>query len=499
MRGIVNVPSNLQVVWSGEQSHLFVGGAIQTFLSKQNIKTPIVFHQSDGIVASALFGRWRPGAKITNGDIACDSLESKQPHKNVLIAALCARAFRRDNLLLLPLDDDTFEHGLRLPAAPSYESRLAKVYWRGAASSSDGNDLRSRVVAKSLTMTTERMDVKLTPWGGWENGQNIPEHFFAPRVPLREFLNHKFILIVDGACISSNLQWVFGSGSVPIMITHPDNDFWFKKFLVPMQHYVPIAYDLSNFETMIDYLFEFPNEAARIAKKAQEFADHFFSASFQQEYLTSELKRAQEHNVTWMQENYIAKCRTSSDINEHLPVLCDYARSCTSVIECGTRTIVSAYAFAHGLAFKPDATLSMIDLEKNKHMPEFIKRCAEVEVHASFQEANDLKVERKNTDLLFIDTWHVYGQLKRELAYWHTFVNKWIILHDTTVDEWQGETIRMHMDARKQAAETGFPLDEIYKGLWPAVEEFLDAHKDIWRLEARFTNNNGLTVLRRIS
>jgi hypothetical protein len=34
------------------------------------------------------------------------------------------------------------------------------------------------------------------------------------------------------------------------------------------------------------------------------------------------------------------------------------------------------------------------------------------------------------------------------------------------------------------------------KGLWPAVEEFLAAHPE-WKIEKRFTNNNGLTILAR--
>ena len=34
------------------------------------------------------------------------------------------------------------------------------------------------------------------------------------------------------------------------------------------------------------------------------------------------------------------------------------------------------------------------------------------------------------------------------------------------------------------------------KGLWPAIEEFLEANSN-WELHERFTNNNGLTILKR--
>ena len=71
-------------------------------------------------------------------------------------------------------------------------------------------------------------------------------------------------------------------------------------------------------------------------------------------------------------------------------------------------------------------------------------------------------------------------------------------MHDTTVDEWEGETKRnIHKyDVKKQSAESGIPVEEILKGLWPAIEEFLIDNPE-WSLHARWSNNNGLTVLAR--
>ena len=70
-------------------------------------------------------------------------------------------------------------------------------------------------------------------------------------------------------------------------------------------------------------------------------------------------------------------------------------------------------------------------------------------------------------------------------------------MHDTTVDEWYGETIRCGWDANAQSIQSGFPVDEITKGLWPAIEEFLQ-NNDEWVLHERYTNNNGLTILKKI-
>ncbi len=52
----------------------------------------------------------------------------------------------------------------------------------------------------------------------------------------------------------------------------------------------------------------------------------------------------------------------------------------------------------------------------------------------------------------------------------------------------------MWMDTVKQSEESGFPVEEIRKGLWPAIVEFVENNPE-WYIKERFTNNNGLTIL----
>ncbi len=85
-----------------------------------------------------------------------------------------------------------------------------------------------------------------------------------------------------------------------------------------------------------------------------------------------------------------------------------------------------------------------------------------------------LKVGIEETDLLFIDTWHVYEQLKEELRLHGSKARKYIVLHDTTTFGENGE-------------------GEGRRGLWPAVEEFLAVGE--FQIKERFQNNNGLTIL----
>ena len=98
----------------------------------------------------------------------------------------------------------------------------------------------------------------------------------------------------------------------------------------------------------------------------------------------------------------------------------------------------------------------------------------------TFHKKNVLEIEIEETDLLFLDTYHVYNQVKQELKLHSSKVKKYIVFHDTTSFAVDGE------DKQKGT------------GIWPAIEEFLEENKDTWVIEKRFTNNNGLTIIKRI-
>lgn len=199
---------------------------------------------------------------------------------------------------------------------------------------------------------------------------------------------------------------------------------------------------------------------------------------------------------------YSTHSNTPSDINQHLPTLAKYAADCESVIELGVRGCVSSWAFCYGLVNNGKQTKRLLlnDIEPCEiQLLVEIAKSPEIGVDISFQWINDLEMNTDNleTDLTFIDTWHVYAQLKRELEKFSKITKKYIIMHDTVVDGIHGETIRLGWDAVKQSQQTGFPVEEINRGLVPAVNDFLQTNTD-WILFEHYDNNNGLTILKHV-
>jgi hypothetical protein len=165
-----------------------------------------------------------------------------------------------------------------------------------------------------------------------------------------------------------------------------------------------------------------------------------------------------------------------SDISEHLPTLSSYAKECEHITELGVRAVVSTWALASG----NPKVLRSYDIQHPIHFSgqgsfeDFLVAVSETGIDFSFTQADDLQIEIEETDLLFIDTWHVYDQLKKELELHGNKAKKYIIFHDTVTFGEHGEGGGV--------------------GLMPAINEFLESNPH-WVVKEHFLNCNGLMVL----
>jgi len=190
-------------------------------------------------------------------------------------------------------------------------------------------------------------------------------------------------------------------------------------------------------------------------------------------------------------KNYFELSKIPSDINEHLETLKKYTEECDIVIEMGVRQIVSTWAF---LAGNPKKLISL-DLYNPEYfggnLQEVYNAVSSTDIDFTFVEHDSLTYDIDSCDLLFIDTWHDFLQLKKELTRHHTKVKKYIIFHDTVSFAYSDEKNADEIGMLNQI-ETNLP-----KGLWPAIEEFLYHNRD-WVIWEKKPNNNGLTILKRL-
>jgi hypothetical protein len=190
-----------------------------------------------------------------------------------------------------------------------------------------------------------------------------------------------------------------------------------------------------------------------------------------------------------IKQNYNLACITPSDINEHFSAIIEYGKKCNHITEMGVRGIISTWGW---LATNPKKLVAY-DIQRPEQWGGSLQDVEDTAKHIGtefeFVLANVLDVDIEETDLLFIDTWHKYGQLKEELRLHKNKVRKYLVFHDTESYEFKDEPDwgGLYKDIK--------PLSTDKKGIWPAIQELLDEGN--WEIEERFKNNNGLTILKR--
>jgi hypothetical protein len=178
--------------------------------------------------------------------------------------------------------------------------------------------------------------------------------------------------------------------------------------------------------------------------------------------------------MSLISDNYKKCCAKRSDINQHLPILKKYADECEIVVEMGVRFVTSTWSFLVSNAKQ----IISYDISYNNNIDYCKKVCIQEKRNWNFILESSLTCEIPETDLLFIDTFHTYHQLKAELNRHSEKVKKFIIIHDTT------------SFATKSA-------NKYHLGLMNAIEEFVLENLS-WKIKERLMNNNGLLILERI-
>jgi len=172
------------------------------------------------------------------------------------------------------------------------------------------------------------------------------------------------------------------------------------------------------------------------------------------------------------EKEYQDACARDTDIHEHLPVLSELTSQCTHVTELGVGWAQSTRAF-----LRHDIELHSYEFMPQPGIREFFEEAKNAGRNVTLHVDDTRKVDIAETDLLFVDSLHIYEQVQKELELHAGKARKFIGFHDTTTYADNGEFGG--------------------RGIWPAIQEFIDSHPE-WQLVERRTNNNGLTILKRV-
>ncbi|KAF4519087.1 hypothetical protein B566_EDAN001679 [Ephemera danica] len=147
----------------------------------------------------------------------------------------------------------------------AWEEREPKAFWRGRDSRRERLDL-----IKIARENPDLFNASLTNFFFFRDEEKI----YGPKekhVSFFEFFKYKYQLNLDGTVAAYRFPYLLAGGS---LVLKQESQYYehFYKQLIPGEHYVPFARDLSDLVTQIQWAMDHDEEAQRIARKGKNFA-----------------------------------------------------------------------------------------------------------------------------------------------------------------------------------------------------------------------------------
>lgn len=99
--------------------------------------------------------------------------------------------------------------------------------------------------------------------------------WIAPKLTIKQHLDYRYIMALEGNDVASNLKWIMSSNSIAVM-PRPTCETWFMEgTLIPNYHYIEIKPDFSDLKEKLDYYNSHPLEAQAIIENAHKFVEPF--------------------------------------------------------------------------------------------------------------------------------------------------------------------------------------------------------------------------------
>nr|XP_023019502.1 KDEL motif-containing protein 1-like [Leptinotarsa decemlineata] len=147
-----------------------------------------------------------------------------------------------------------------------YETRTPKLFWRGR----DSNKFRLELV-KLSRKNPDLFNVSLTNFFFYRDEEEV----YGPKtehVSFFSFFDYKYQLAIDGTVAPYRMPYLLAGGSV---VFKPESKYFehFYKNLEPNVHYVPVKQNISDLVEKIKWAIENDEQARKIARNAQKFAN----------------------------------------------------------------------------------------------------------------------------------------------------------------------------------------------------------------------------------
>jgi len=162
-----------------------------------------------------------------------------------------------------------------------FEAKRPSAVWRGLASGAWGNRGAGGCPRQQLYLhwgtaeTSDTIDVGLSHASPGKRNLVAGEVVIKRDLPRRAWLQHRYIVSVEGNDVASNLKWALASWSVPVM-PRPTVESWLMEGLLePYVHFIPIRDDTSDLASQVRWCETRPSRCREVAEAGRAWMEMF--------------------------------------------------------------------------------------------------------------------------------------------------------------------------------------------------------------------------------
>jgi hypothetical protein len=153
-----------------------------------------------------------------------------------------------------------------------WDKKEGRAVWRGkyGASTHTNDDIKFALVSNHLNSTL--VNAKFS-----KIAKGAPKHMMGSYMEMKNQLNYKYIISIEGNDVSSGMKWMLLSNSVVLTPSCTMESWAMEASLKPFVHFIPLKADMSNVEEMVRWAEMHPKQTRLISERSTLFVyDAFF-------------------------------------------------------------------------------------------------------------------------------------------------------------------------------------------------------------------------------
>ena len=151
----------------------------------------------------------------------------------------------------------------------SYQEKKDIAVWRGAVYQANREHIIQNFYQHPRCDFGQTKPINGDPWE-------------KPFLSIKEQLQYKFIVSLEGNDVATNLKWIMSSNSICIM-PKPTRETWFMEGKLQAGiHYIEVKPDFSDLEEQLDYYLNHPEKAEAIIENAHKWVAQFLNKDKEQ-------------------------------------------------------------------------------------------------------------------------------------------------------------------------------------------------------------------------